>query len=106
MHYFGSRSTIKDPITLQVYPLFDKGSNSFPFEYGVYLLNKCIAEILNSRGIPVLELQMTLSNLRMLLESLKNIGNEARKYDQQEFPMDVLPSFRYETVFFYFSQLE
>ncbi|ORZ30047.1 hypothetical protein BCR44DRAFT_1446543 [Catenaria anguillulae PL171] len=66
----GSKSTIQDPVSKQVYPLFEQGTSPFAFEYGVFLLNNCIAEILEARGVAVNNLQMTLSNLQMLMTSI------------------------------------
>ncbi|KAI9184268.1 hypothetical protein H9P43_003321 [Blastocladiella emersonii ATCC 22665] len=66
----GSKSTIQDPVSDQVYPLFEQNTSPFLFEYGVFLLNNCIAEMLESRGIPVTNLQMTLANLKLLIDSV------------------------------------
>ncbi|KNE60001.1 hypothetical protein AMAG_05441 [Allomyces macrogynus ATCC 38327] len=66
----GSRSNITDPFSGHVYPLYERGTTPAAFEYGVYLLNKCITELLAARGVPAMHLQMTLANVKALLDSV------------------------------------
>jgi len=50
------------------YPLYPKGVEKFRFEYGVFLLNKNIEQLLNARGHGVQDLKNTLPNIHILLE--------------------------------------
>ncbi|KAL7274443.1 hypothetical protein RUND412_002656 [Rhizina undulata] len=67
----GSNSFLKDPISIiqgpRTFPLWIKGSIYYRFEYGVFLLNKDIEQLLNSRSILVMDLRHTLPNLKYLL---------------------------------------
>ncbi|XP_034034916.1 UV radiation resistance-associated gene protein [Thalassophryne amazonica] len=69
----GSRSSIKDTITDRLaekereFPLYSRGER-FHFEYGVYLLNKNIAQLRYQHGLTTPDLQQTLPNLKTLLE--------------------------------------
>ncbi|RDL32985.1 Uncharacterized protein BP5553_08424 [Venustampulla echinocandica] len=69
---YGSRSIINDYIsTIQdnqrTFPLFNKGTLRFRFEYGVFLLNKDIERLAESQGLKVLDIRQTLPNLKYLL---------------------------------------
>uniref|UniRef100_A0A672LQ23 UV radiation resistance-associated gene protein-like n=1 Tax=Sinocyclocheilus grahami TaxID=75366 RepID=A0A672LQ23_SINGR len=69
----GSRSSIKDTITDKLtekereFPLFPRGER-FQFEYGVYLLNKNIAQLRYQHGLSTPDLRQTLPNLKNFLE--------------------------------------
>ncbi|KAM3868829.1 UV radiation resistance-associated gene protein [Diretmus argenteus] len=69
----GSRSTIKDTITDRLtekereFPLYPRGER-FHFEYGVYLLNKNIAQLRYQHGLSTPDLRQTLPNLKNFLE--------------------------------------
>ncbi|XP_055004356.1 UV radiation resistance-associated gene protein isoform X2 [Boleophthalmus pectinirostris] len=69
----GSRSSIKDTITDRLtekereFPLYPRGER-FHFEYGVYLLNKNIAQLRYQHGLTTPDLQQTLPNLKTFLE--------------------------------------
>ncbi|XP_076024867.1 UV radiation resistance-associated gene protein isoform X1 [Genypterus blacodes] len=69
----GSRSSIKDTITDRLtekereFPLYLRGER-FHFEYGVYLLNKNIAQLRYQHGLTTPDLQQTLPNLKNFLE--------------------------------------
>ncbi|TNM84526.1 hypothetical protein fugu_008704 [Takifugu bimaculatus] len=69
----GSRSSIKDTITDRLsekereFPLYSRGER-FHFEYGVYLLNKNIAQLRYQHGLTTPDLQQTLPNLKNFLE--------------------------------------
>ncbi|KAM4620537.1 UV radiation resistance-associated gene protein [Polymixia lowei] len=69
----GSRSSIKDTITDRLtekereFPLYPRGER-FHFEYGVYLLNKNIAQLRYQHGLSTPDLRQTLPNLRNFLE--------------------------------------
>ncbi|KAF9974808.1 hypothetical protein BGZ73_001712 [Actinomortierella ambigua] len=70
----GSRSTVLDPVSMLVgpkeFPLYGKGQDRRRFEYGVFLMNKNIGQLLNSQGLQFLDLRHTLPNIRHLSESL------------------------------------
>ncbi|KAG0227444.1 hypothetical protein BGW42_002952 [Actinomortierella wolfii] len=71
----GCRSTVLDPISMLLgskdrFPLYSKGQDRQRFEYGVFLLNKDIEQLLNSQGLQFLDLRQTLPNIRYLLETL------------------------------------
>ncbi|KAI9219977.1 hypothetical protein BC828DRAFT_141613 [Blastocladiella britannica] len=72
----GSRSTIQDPVSRTVYPLYEQNVSPFAFEFGVFLLNNCIAEMLEARGVAVHSLHMTLGNLRSLIHHI-SLGSMA-----------------------------
>uniref|UniRef100_A0A9J8DLE0 UV radiation resistance associated gene n=2 Tax=Cyprinus carpio TaxID=7962 RepID=A0A9J8DLE0_CYPCA len=69
----GSRSSIKDTITDKLtekereFPLYPRGER-FQFEYGVYLLNKNIAQLRYQHGLSTPDLRQTLPNLKHFLE--------------------------------------
>ncbi|XP_072302818.1 UV radiation resistance-associated gene protein [Eucyclogobius newberryi] len=69
----GSRSSIKDTITDRLtekereFPLYPRGER-FHFDYGVYLLNKNIAQLRYQHGLTTPDLQQTLPNLKTFLE--------------------------------------
>uniref|UniRef100_UPI003AAD5266 UV radiation resistance-associated gene protein isoform X2 n=1 Tax=Centroberyx gerrardi TaxID=166262 RepID=UPI003AAD5266 len=69
----GSRSSIKDTITDRLtekereFPLYPRGER-FHFEYGVYLLNKNIAQLRYQHGLSTPDLRQTLPNLKNFLE--------------------------------------
>ncbi|KAG0347943.1 hypothetical protein BG004_006506 [Podila humilis] len=70
----GSRSFVVDPVSLLVgpreFPLFGKGQDRHRFEYGVFLLNKDVEQLMNSQGLQFMDLRQTLPNLRYLMETL------------------------------------
>ncbi|KAI1316017.1 hypothetical protein EDD11_010542 [Mortierella claussenii] len=70
----GSRAFVRDPVSLLVgpkeFPLFGKGQERHRFEYGVFLLNKDIEQLMNSQGLQFMNLRQTLPNLRYLMETL------------------------------------
>ena len=74
----GSRSSIEDQVLDKIpdkereFPLYAKGVERVRFEYGVYLLNKNIAQLRWYCGIHTSDLRPTLSNLHELLGSCKN----------------------------------
>ncbi|KAJ1511522.1 hypothetical protein HMI56_005289, partial [Coelomomyces lativittatus] len=69
--FLESRSTITDPFTDTVYPLYEKGQPLPKFEFGVHLLNKSIIELLETQGLVARHFQMTLGNLKMFMDSFK-----------------------------------
>ncbi|KAH3758406.1 uv radiation resistance protein [Pelomyxa schiedti] len=72
MSPMGSRSTIRDESISQQsspkFPLYSHGVAPGRFEYGVFLLNKNIEQILNAQGHSVKALRATLANLQTIYE--------------------------------------
>lgn len=70
----GSRSAIKDNINDKLtekereFPLYPKGGEKLQFDYGVYLLNKNIAQLRYQHSLGTPDLRMTLPNLKSFLE--------------------------------------
>uniref|UniRef100_A0A7M4FFN2 UV radiation resistance associated n=1 Tax=Crocodylus porosus TaxID=8502 RepID=A0A7M4FFN2_CROPO len=70
----GSRSAIKDNINDKLtekereFPLYPKGGEKLQFEYGVYLLNKNIAQLRYQHGLGTPDLRQTLPNLKNFME--------------------------------------
>lgn len=66
-----SRSTIRDPISViegtRKFPLFSKGVDKYRYDYALFLFNKNIEQLLNSREILVMDLRQTLPNLKYLM---------------------------------------
>lgn len=70
---YGSTSSILDPIsislhslTARTFPLYQKGSIPFRFEYGVFLLNTNIELLMSRQGLRMLDKRHTLPNLKYL----------------------------------------
>lgn len=77
-----SRSTISDTISPQAsgtpqFPLYARGVDRTRFEYGVFLLNKNIEQLLNHAGMEVGRLQNTLPNLWRLLHWSEEVTTKA-----------------------------
>ncbi|XP_014666430.1 PREDICTED: UV radiation resistance-associated gene protein-like isoform X2 [Priapulus caudatus] len=72
--YRGSHSIIRDHVTPKLsendreFPLYSKGQDKVVFNYGVYLLNKNVAQLGFYLGMPTPDLRPTLYNLKSLLE--------------------------------------
>ncbi|GAA5991634.1 hypothetical protein JCM10908_001064 [Rhodotorula pacifica] len=70
----GSRSYLRDEISVmkgsRAFPLFARGVERYRFDYGVFLLNKNIEQLMFSQGLTVLDLRNTLPNLMTLMLSL------------------------------------
>ncbi|OCT93331.1 hypothetical protein XELAEV_18016399mg [Xenopus laevis] len=70
----GSRSAIKDNINDKLtekereFPLYPKGGEKLQFDYGVYLLNKNIAQLRYQYALGTPDLRQTLPNLKTFLE--------------------------------------
>ncbi|KAF9435993.1 hypothetical protein BGZ76_005078 [Entomortierella beljakovae] len=91
----GCRAFIYDPVSILVgpreFPLYGKGQERYRFEYGVFLLNKNVEQLLNSQGLNFMDLRQTLPNLRYLMETLltssptsKVIGRSRQDRREQE----------------------
>nr|BAN21317.1 hypothetical protein [Riptortus pedestris] len=71
--HFGSRSKIIDHITDNIpdkereFPLYSRGKEKHSFNYGVYLLNKNIAQLRWYCGLTTSDLRHTLPNLQALM---------------------------------------
>ncbi|KAF9412029.1 hypothetical protein HW555_009339 [Spodoptera exigua] len=48
-------------------PLFPRGGDTTLFRYALFLLNKCIGQLVVGRGLPLTDIRPTLSNLQRLL---------------------------------------
>ncbi|KHJ45377.1 wnt family protein [Trichuris suis] len=77
---FGSRSAVWDPYMrsesgprAHIFPLFSRHQDKLMFEYGVFLLNKNIAQLRRSLGLPTSDLRCTLANVALLLEHLTEV---------------------------------
>ncbi|XP_049882108.1 uncharacterized protein LOC126378049 isoform X2 [Pectinophora gossypiella] len=70
-------------------PLYARGGDTALFRYAMFLLNKCIAQLLWGRGLPVPDMRPTLANLQRLLttttmsDSSKLFGTYRRFIDSQ-----------------------
>ncbi|KRY28152.1 Protein Wnt-11, partial [Trichinella spiralis] len=72
--FAGSRSVIFDfslqnsNNTIQTFPLYTSRSNKITFNYGVFLLNRNIAQFRRNLGLPTADLRCTLANVANLFE--------------------------------------
>ncbi|KAK4050835.1 hypothetical protein OIV83_003257 [Microbotryomycetes sp. JL201] len=70
----GSRSAVIDPISMmkgpRAFPLYGKNVDKYRFDYGVFLLNKDIEQLMYSQKLTVIDLRNTLPNLKSLVLSL------------------------------------
>ncbi|RUS20798.1 UV radiation resistance protein and autophagy-related subunit 14-domain-containing protein [Endogone sp. FLAS-F59071] len=74
MRPMGSRAKVTDPVSVvqgsRDFPLYSKGVDRYRFEYGVFLLNKNIEQLMNAYGLIVMDLRHTLANLRYLIQTV------------------------------------
>ncbi|KAI9255516.1 UV radiation resistance protein and autophagy-related subunit 14-domain-containing protein [Sporodiniella umbellata] len=72
--YMGSRATIKDLISLisgyREFPLYAKGVDPYRYEFGVFLLNKNIEQLMNAYGLIVMDLRHTLPNIHYFIQAI------------------------------------
>ncbi|KAI7904470.1 uncharacterized protein BX663DRAFT_505130 [Cokeromyces recurvatus] len=70
----GSRSTIKDMVSLingsRDFPLYSRGVDRYRFEFGVFLLNKNIEQLMNAYGLIVMDLRHTLPNIHYFIQAI------------------------------------
>ncbi|KAI9323667.1 UV radiation resistance protein and autophagy-related subunit 14-domain-containing protein [Dichotomocladium elegans] len=70
----GSRATIKDPVSSLAgstdFPLYSKGVDKYRFEFGVFLLNKNIEQLMNAYGLIVMDLRHTLPNIHYFIQAV------------------------------------
>ncbi|KAL3284099.1 hypothetical protein HHI36_018267 [Cryptolaemus montrouzieri] len=78
--HYGSRSTVTDQISANLpekeFPLFTKGKDRMQFTYGVYLLNKNIAQLRWLYFMHTPDLKLTLPNLLNFLQGYKEFKQE------------------------------
>ncbi|CDH57105.1 uv radiation resistance protein [Lichtheimia corymbifera JMRC:FSU:9682] len=69
-----SRATIKDPVSSingpTTFPLYAKGVDRYRFEFGVFLLNKNIEQLMNAYGLIVMDLRHTLPNIHYFIQAI------------------------------------
>lgn len=69
-----SRATIKDPVSSingpTIFPLYAKGVDRYRFEFGVFLLNKDIEQLMNAYGLIVMDLRHTLPNIHYFIQAI------------------------------------
>ncbi|KAK9511035.1 hypothetical protein O3M35_005684 [Rhynocoris fuscipes] len=86
--HFGSRSKIIDHIIDTIpdkdreFPLYFKGKEKLPFDYGVYLLNKNIAQLRWCCGLTTEDLRQTLQNLAALMSLDKKSHQSPREWQR------------------------
>ncbi|KAI5643466.1 hypothetical protein NE865_04450 [Phthorimaea operculella] len=61
-------------------PLFARGGDVALFRYAMFLLNKCIAQLVWAKGLPVTDMRPTLANLRKLLLSPHHSSDTAKLF--------------------------
>ncbi|KAG2173753.1 hypothetical protein INT43_005173 [Umbelopsis isabellina] len=70
----GSRASVRDPISIlqgsRNFPLYSRGVDRYRFEYGVFLLNKNIEQLVNAHGLIVMDLRHTLPNVHYLIQAV------------------------------------
>ncbi|ORX60724.1 hypothetical protein DM01DRAFT_1332846 [Hesseltinella vesiculosa] len=70
----GSRASIHDPVSMihgsRTFPLYSKGVDKYRFEFGVFLLNKNIEQMMNAYGLIVLDLRHTLPNIHCFIQAV------------------------------------
>ncbi|KAI3628217.1 hypothetical protein CBS14141_002218 [Malassezia furfur] len=73
----GSRAVVQDPISVmsgpRTFALYGKGVEPYRYEYGVFLLNKDIEQLMHAYGVPMLDLRNTLPNVKNLLVTLASL---------------------------------
>ncbi|XP_041985809.1 UV radiation resistance-associated gene protein isoform X2 [Aricia agestis] len=78
----GSASKILDVTDLPDpnIPLFARGGDITLFRYGIFLLNKCVAQLLWGRGLSVYDMRPTLSNLQRLMTTPSDLSDTSRLF--------------------------
>jgi len=85
-NFFGSRSSIYDfinpelPANQRVIPLHGRNQDKVAFQYGVFLLNKNLAQLRCDCGTFTQDLRCTLANLRSLFDHLADAKLEPYLY--------------------------
>nr|XP_026484133.1 uncharacterized protein LOC113392070 isoform X1 [Vanessa tameamea] len=71
-------------------PLFARGGDITLFRYAMFLLNKCIAQLLWGRGLTVHDMRPTLSNLQRLLTTPSNLTDTSKLFGTYRWLADSL----------------
>ncbi|KAI8373576.1 UV radiation resistance protein and autophagy-related subunit 14-domain-containing protein [Choanephora cucurbitarum] len=70
----GSRAYIRDLVSVisgsRDFPLYSKGVDRYRFEFGVFLLNKNIEQLMNAYGLIVIDLRHTLPNIHYFIQAI------------------------------------
>ncbi|CAG9789967.1 unnamed protein product [Diatraea saccharalis] len=61
-------------------PMFARGGDVTLFLYAMFLLNKCIAQLLRGRGLPIADMRTTLANLQRLLLTPSNLSDTSKMF--------------------------
>eukprot|EP00126_Sphaerothecum_destruens_P008133 Sdes_comp20100_c0_seq6m13096 len=73
-----SRSYIYDLIPIKhsnpIFPLFVKGVERPRLEYGIFLLNKNIEQLLNEVGLPILDSRGIIQNLLLYIKTCSSLN--------------------------------
>ena len=75
----GSRSFVRDDISQiqgpRTFPLWMRGTAYFRFQYGVFLINKNVQQLMSRVGLHCIDIRYTLPNLKSLMLFIKLGGN-------------------------------
>ncbi|XP_050357940.1 uncharacterized protein LOC126778442 [Nymphalis io] len=71
-------------------PLFARGGDITLFRYAMFLLNKCIAQLLWGRGLSVHDMRPTLANLQRLLTTPSNLTDTSKLFGTYRWLADSL----------------
>ncbi|CAH2098717.1 unnamed protein product [Euphydryas editha] len=71
-------------------PLFARGGDVTLFRYAMFLLNKCIAQLLWGRGLSVHDMRPTLANLQRLLTTPSNLTDTSKLFGTYRWLADSL----------------
>ncbi|XP_022125673.2 uncharacterized protein LOC111000524 [Pieris rapae] len=69
-------------------PLFARGGDMTLFRYAMFLLNKCIAQLLWGRGLAVHDMRPTLANLQRLLITPCNLSDTSKLFGTYQWLAD------------------
>ncbi|CAB3256045.1 unnamed protein product [Arctia plantaginis] len=69
-------------------PLFPRGGDTTLFRYALFLLNKCIAQLMVGRGLPLSDIRPTLANLQRLLTTPSNMSDTTKLYGTYRWLVD------------------
>ncbi|CAH0403751.1 unnamed protein product [Chilo suppressalis] len=72
-------------------PLFARGGDVTLFLYGMFLLNKCIAQLLRGRGLPIADMRTTLANIQRLLLTPNNLSDTSKLFGTHRWNADTCP---------------
>ncbi|XP_063898366.1 uncharacterized protein LOC110378000 isoform X1 [Helicoverpa armigera] len=69
-------------------PLFARGGDITLFRYALFLLNKCIGQLVVGRGLPLSDIRPTLANLQRLLNSSANMSDTTKLFGSYRWLVD------------------